>query len=321
MRRKILRTFWAGAVILMLGIPVSAARMLVPVGRVVGLSVVEGTVTVAAFDDELGEASREAGIEVGDEILTVDGTEIDSAEDLHKALERSNGTVSVEVRRQDQKYEMKVSPKATAEGPRLGIFLREGVTGIGTVTYFDPQTKEFGALGHGVSDGHGKVCAMDRGAVYPAGIVGIRQGEPGHPGQLKGFVTAREPIAPLQRNTACGIFGQGGDWHGEALPVAEVGEVKMGEAQILSNIEGDRVETFTIQIRRRNDSADANGRDLLLEVTDPDLLAATGGIVAGMSGSPIIQDGKLVGAVTHVLVNDPTRGYGILIENMLNAAA
>ncbi len=251
MRRRILRTVWAGAVILMLGIPVSAARMLIPVGRVVGLSVAEGTVTVAAIDEELGAASREAGIEVGDEILTVDGRQIDTAEDLHQALERSDGTVSVEVRRKDQKYEMKVAPAATAEGPRLGIFLREGVTGIGTVTYFDPQSREFGALGHAVSDGHGKVCVMDRGTVYPAEIVGIRRGEPGHPGQLRGYVTAKDPIAQLERNTACGIFGQGGEWRGEALPVAEMGEVEVGEAQILSNIEGDRVQMFTVQIRRR----------------------------------------------------------------------
>ena len=302
MKQKILRTAAALALTAVLVLPARAARMLVPVGRVVGLSVAEGTVTVAAFDETLGAAAQAAGMEIGDEIVAVDGAPIDTAADLQQALRASDGTVELELRRKDRRYRLKVAPQLTGDGPKLGVFLREGVTGIGTVTYFDPGTGEFGALGHGVSDSHGKICVMDSGAVYRATVLGVRRGEPGSPGQLRGMVTDPAMLAALEKNTACGVFGQGGAWQGEALPVAEPDEVQVGEAQILSNIDGERVQSFSVAIRRRNLSPQSHGRDLLLEVTDPKLLQATGGIVAGMSGSPILQNGRLVGAVTHVCV-------------------
>ena len=319
-KRKLLAGIWAMLLVPVLCVTGYAREMLIPVGRVVGLSLEEGSVTVAAFDDLLGMSARDAGIQIGDEILTVDGITIDSADDLQTALSQCGDTVELTLSRRGQELTVKLCPTATSDGPKLGLLIREGVSGIGTVTWYDPETDSFGALGHGVSDSRGALCDMRSGSVYAATVSGVRIGQVGAPGQLKGAVEDGDPIAVLEQNTPYGVFGTGTRWTGQALPVAEPEEVRTGSAQILSNIAGDQVETFSVEILRICDPDTANGRDMVIHVTDPELIAQTGGIVAGMSGSPIIQNGKLVGAVTHVLVNDPTRGYGILIENMLDAA-
>ena len=299
---------------------VFAQRMLIPVGRVVGLSLEEGSVTVAAYDETLGKLAREAGIHIGDEIISIDGMEIDSAGDLRRALEQSDGCVELVLERNGRRETLSLSPAATPSGPKLGVYLREGVTGIGTVTYYDPQEKTFGALGHGVNDSHGALYRMEQGYIYRATVVGVRPGKAGQPGQLKGSVTEETPAGLLTDNTSFGVFGEGVTFSGEALPVALPEEVEPGEAVIMSNISGSETELFTVELVKVYRGEEHKGRDMMIRVTDPRLLAHTGGIVAGMSGSPIIQDGKLVGAVTHVLVNQPDTGYGIFMENMLAAA-
>ena len=318
------RIFFRCLVLAVLGVvsigPVSAAELLIPVGEVVGMSLSEGSVTVAAFHETYGAAAREAGIEIGDEIVAVNGRTVDSASDLYDALKCSNGSVILDLSRGGRARQVKLSPAVTPEGPRLGVYVREGVTGIGTVTFFDPDGGCFGALGHGISDSRGSLAPMRSGWVYEAAVESVKRGKSGEPGQLRGAVQAQTPLGSLYANTAFGVFGTGCEWTGEALPVAERGEVRPGPAQILSNVSGDEVELYDVQILRCLGSDTPSGRDLLLKVTDPDLLQTTGGIVAGMSGSPIIQNGRLVGAVTHVLVNSPDTGYGILIENMLEAA-
>ena len=318
MRRKFIRGMTAAVLIIIYSIPAQAAKLLVPVGEVVGLSLSEGTVTVAAFHEVHGAAAREAGVRIGDEIVSVDGRAVDSAQDLYDALKRSGGTVELCLRRSGKDRRVCLSPEVTADGPRLGVYIREGVTGIGTVTYYDPDRGTFGCLGHGISDSRGQLARMESGWVYDAAVESVKRGRPGEPGQLKGAVEARTPAGSLRANTAFGVFGSGVRWNGEALPAAEPGQVREGAAQILSNVSGEEIALYDVEILKCR--PDGEGRDLVLRVTDPKLLEATGGIVAGMSGSPIIQDGKLVGAVTHVLVNDPTRGYGIFIENMLEAA-
>ena len=320
MKRGLMRCLAAAALGMALVLPVSAAQFLIPVGQVVGLSLSEGTVTVAAFHEVYGTAAREAGLQIGDEIESIDGKPVDSAQDLYDALKVSGGTVTVAVCREGKQQLLRMEPAITPEGPRLGVYVREGISGIGTVTYYDPNSGSFGALGHGISDSRGTVAPMESGRVYEAAVESVRRGQCGEPGQLRGAVSSQTPLGSLTANTPFGIFGTGAEWAGEALPVAAPGEVHTGKALILSNVSGDRVELFEAEILRCCAKDPSTGRDLLLKVTDPDLLEATGGIVAGMSGSPIIQDGKLVGAVTHVLVNDPTRGYGIFIENMLDAA-
>ena len=321
MKRKVMAVFWCWAVTVSLSVTAFAQRMLIPVGKVVGLSLTEGSVTVAAFDDTLGAAAREAGIQIGDEIVSVDGQQIDSAADLHQAMLRSGGRVELVLRRGDRERKVTMEPAITADGPKLGVMIREGVTGIGTVTYYDPQKQCFGALGHGVSDSRGMLCQMEQGRIYEATVAGIRAGIPGKPGQLRGAVTDGKAAGHLEKNTSFGIFGQGICYKGEALPAADGEDVQPGEAWILSNISGSETQRFEIEIVKVYHQEPSNGRDMMIRVTDPELLAQTGGIVAGMSGSPICQNGKIVGAVTHVLVNDPTTGYGIFIENMLAAAA
>ena len=216
-----------------------------------------------------------------------------------------------------EELELSVRPGVTPEGPKLGVLVREGITGIGTVTYYDPDTGNFGALGHGVSDAGGDLAPLRSGSIYGATVTAVRRGLPGEPGQLKGALGDPQPIGVVGKNCRFGIFGSCSPFRGQVLPT---GRPVPGSARILSNIQGDSVETFQVEILRLAEEGSDTGRDLMLRITDEKLLTTTGGIVAGMSGSPIIQDGKLVGAVTHVLVNDPTRGYGIFIENMLEAA-
>ena len=301
---------------------VSAATLLIPVGEVIGLQLKDDRVTIESFDAELGAAAQAAGLEVGDEILTIDDKPIHCAEDIRQALKQSDGDVHLQIRRGRQTRQLELSPVVTKDGPKLGILLKEGITGIGTVTYYDPQSGTFGALGHGVTDPDGELVVMSQGLAYAAQVDTVRKGRAGEPGQLMGAVTDPEPLAQLSKNTPQGVFGSGSLlFRGDPLPAASASEIRTGPATIRSTVQNGTVREYSVEILKIYPGSGADGRNMVLRITDPALLEATGGIVQGMSGSPIIQDGKLVGAVTHVLVNDPTTGYGIFIENMLDAAA
>ena len=299
----------------------SAARLLIPVGQVIGLEIGEDRVTIEGFDSRLGEAAQAAGLKKGDRILRIDGNDIHCAEDVRRALQRSDGDVDISIVRGSAVKELELEPSITADGPKLGIFLRQGITGVGTVTYYDPDSRTFGALGHGVNDQNGELVVMTQGFAYSATVDAVKKGKSGDPGQLMGSVTNRAPIAALSKNTLQGVFGKAQlPFRGEALPTAAISEIQTGPAVIRSTIQNGSVQEYSVEIMKIYPHSSADGRNMLLKVTDQRLLDSTGGIVQGMSGSPIIQDGKLVGAVTHVLVNDPTTGYGIFIENMLDAA-
>ena len=305
-------------------LPVSAREQtfLVPVGQVVGLEIGDDSVMVAAFDDTAGQEAKSAGLQVGDEIVKINGKAIDSAEDVLQALETSDGMVEITLARSGTYQVLRMQPRITRDGPRLGVYLRQGITGIGTVTFYDPQTGNFGTLGHGVNNGKGELLGLTKGRAYSASVLSVKKGKAGEPGQLRGAVKGEEALGTLAANTVQGVFGHADvPWQGEVIPVAPAEAVHTGSAVIRSTVTGDAVQEYSVEILKVYPSNRANGRNLLLKVTDPELLELTGGIVQGMSGSPIIQDGKLVGAVTHVLVNDPTTGYGIFIENMLEAAA
>ena len=321
MKRMISRIAIAVLCLWLLPQTVFGARELIPVGEVVGLELQNGTVTVAGLDEQLGSAAKAAGLQVGDVLLRVDDTVVRSAEDVRRALARSAGRVTLVVRRGDGEHSLQFAPRITADGPKLGAYLKQGITGIGTVTWYDPDTGEFATLGHGVNGPDGKLVSMTEGNAYDARVLSVRKGRSGEPGQLMGAVERAQPIGSLTANTVRGVFGTTGEgWLGRELPVAEAGQIRTGEATILSTVSGDTVREYSVQILKIYPKAKRAGRNLLIKVTDPALLEATGGIVQGMSGSPLVQDGKLIGAVTHVLVNDPTMGYGIFIENMLEAA-
>ena len=304
-------------------LPLSAfGKELIPVGQVIGLELRDNSVTVAGLDEAMAARTKASELAVGDRIMTIDGRQIQTAEDIRKALQRSDGTVTVAIQRNGKRRAYSLTPEITENGPKLGIYLRQGVTGIGTVTYYDPAAKTFGTLGHGVNDGKGRLLSLTEGYAYRARVISVRKGLSGDPGQLMGTIESKIPIGTLTKNTQQGVFGRSDTgWNGNAIDVADTDEIKTGNATILSTVSGDAVREYSVEILKIYPKSKLNGRNMLLKVTDPDLLATTGGIVQGMSGSPIIQDGKLVGAVTHVLVNDPTTGYGIFIDNMLDAAA
>ncbi len=301
---------------------VSASSLLVPVGELVGVKLENGTVTVAGFDAQPDYDPEAAGLKKGDILLKINETPIGCAEDVRTALANSDGSVQILVQRVSGITQVRIEPRITPDGPRLGVYLKEGVTGVGTVTWYDPKTGNFGALGHGVNTPEHTLVDMEHGDTYRASVVSVKKGKSGDPGQLIGTIRDTEPIGILTKNTPQGIFGNAKNaFSGQELPVASQQEIRTGSATILSTIDGTTPKEYSVEILKIYPSSASSGRNMLLRVTDSRLLQTTGGIVQGMSGSPIIQDGKLVGAVTHVLVNDPTTGYGIFIENMLDAAA
>jgi len=321
MKKNAIRFIFGFCSLLFFTVTVFAADMLVPVGQVIGLELFNDTVTVVAFDDCV-HTGRDAGLQIGDEIRKIDGCAIETAEDVRRALNSSDGSVDMTVSRGGKERQLRLEPQITIEGPKLGVFLRQGITGIGTVTWYDPETGCFATLGHAVNDSKGKLLNMSRGSAYPARVISVQKGKSGAPGQLKGALNTDVLLGQLTGNTGCGVFGKAPScWAGEAIPVGKSETVKQGLATIRSTVSDGAPRDYSVEIIKVYPKSRSDGRNMLLKVTDPDLLAATGGIVQGMSGSPIIQDGKLIGAVTHVLVNDPTTGYGIFIENMLDAAA
>ena len=305
-----------------LPVSASAARYLVPGGEVIGLELGDSTVTVAAFDEEIGHSAQAAGLRAGDCITKIDGKAISCAADIQDALNKADGQVVLTVSRSGKEKTFKIHPVVTPEGPKLGVYLKQGVTGIGTVTWYDPETGRFGTLGHGVNSPDGKLLQLRQGTAYEASVISVKKGRSGTPGQLMGVLDGEEPIGILEKNTNHGVFGTAQEaFEGEKLPVAQVSDIQTGKATILSTVSDGEVQEYSVEILKIYPNQKNAGRNMLLRVTDSRLLEITGGIVQGMSGSPIIQNGKLIGAVTHVLVNDPTTGYGIFIENMLDAAA
>jgi stage IV sporulation protein B len=322
MKKLIIKAVAAALTLWLLTGQAYAVESLIPVGRVIGLELSNNTVTIVAFDDSIGGNAKAAGLKIGDEIIHIDGTTIDCAQDVRDALTHSDGQIQLRIRRSSKEHDLHLTPEITCDGPRLGVFLREGITGIGTVTWYDPKTGAFGSLGHGVNTTGGELVKMQSGNVYNATVQSVKQGKIGQPGQLRGAVEGTVPLGTIRKNTQQGVFGSvSRGWEGDAVPVASKDAVKTGCATIRSTVAGQQVQDYSVEILKIYPDHKAEGRNMLIRVTDPTLLKATGGIVQGMSGSPIIQDGKLIGAVTHVLVNDPTTGYGIFIENMLNAAA
>ena len=298
--------------------PVCAQELLIPVGQLIGLEVKNDTLTVV--EPEGGTCP--AGIKPGDVLLKVNDTEVNDPEDVRSILNRADGAVELLLRRKEELVQVKLTPQITGDGPRLGIYLKQGITGVGTVTWYDPDTGAFGALGHGINSPQQTLVDMEQGTAYKAQVVAVKKGKAGEPGQLIGTISGKDSIGPLSKNAQQGVFGKAkGAFSGQELPVATKEEIKKGPATILSTVSGNTPQEYSVEIVKVYPTSAATGRNLLLKVTDPALLETTGGIVQGMSGSPIIQDGKLIGAVTHVLVNDPTMGYGIFIENMLSAAA
>lgn len=302
--KRIFRSIVCSVVLFtLLPLQTQAAELLIPVGRIIGLQLQSDAVTVAAYDDALGENARSAGLKIGDQIISIDGNKIQTADDVRAALSRCGDQLELTVRRGTKLSKLHMTPEQTADGPRLGVYLRQGIAGIGTVTFYDPDTGTFGTLGHGVSDAKGSLLKMTKGSAYEASILSVRKGRCGEPGQLKGGSDTAVACGTLLRNTPQGVFGttkQG--WKGEPLPVAAFDEVRPGSATIRCQVSNAGVQEYDVEILKIYPKDRSDGRNFLIQITDPALLQITGGIVQGMSGSPVIQNGRIVGAVTHVCV-------------------
>lgn len=304
---------------------------LVPVGRAVGIKLFSHGVMVVGLEEvptAEGAVSpaKESGLKVGDIITSLDGESVNTIEEMESILKACEGEpMAVTALRSGKQLNVTAEAAAClADGSyKLGAWVRDSMAGIGTVTFYDPATGHFCALGHGINDvDTNLLMPLKNGGIMASTVTGVIRGKAGAPGQLHGTFDMSGDLGTLTGNTACGVFGTLTDrdaFEGAPMPIAFRSEVETGPATILSNIDGDGVREYSVEILRIYPAASSETRNLMVQVTDPELLSATGGIVQGMSGSPILQNGKLVGAVTHVLVNDPTRGYGILSETMLNS--
>ncbi len=310
---------------------VAPEKYLVPGGNTLGIKIFTkglvcvGTQTVKDINGRTHDLAKEIDLRSGDILLKANHTELKQTDELIDLIQNAKNTpIRLTIDRQGKQMEKRVSAVETAEGFRLGFWLRDSTAGIGTLTFFDPATNTFGALGHPITDSDtGTVMPVSNGAVVETEILTVQKGEKGVPGELKGILkTEQTDIGTVTANTEHGVFGTLKQSPSEKTPcpVASGSNVKEGKAIILSNVSKDKVEYFEVEIQKNLPITAGGGKDMIIRVTDPALKEKTGGIVQGMSGSPIIQDGKLVGAVTHVFVNDPTRGYGIFIENMLAEA-
>ncbi|NLH01033.1 MAG: SpoIVB peptidase [Clostridiales bacterium] len=303
-------------------------KKLVPMGCTIGIQMfTDGVLVVGLSSTENGSApspGAAAGILPGDLIVKLGSEKIGSALDFKAAVSQMTGEpVTVTVIRGGETIQFTVCPNMKSGVPELGLWLRDNVAGIGTMTFFDPETGVYGGLGHGINDSDsGVIMPLGKGDIFRSTVIEIKKGCAGAPGELCGDFSTKTSCGNILKNTQCGIFGI---MHSDvpdaskAIPVAGSDEIVLGRASILANIHGTDVEEFEVEITRVY-RGNLDSRSLMLSITDKRLLQETGGIVQGMSGSPIIQNGKLIGAVTHVMVNDPTKGFGVSVEKMLHEA-
>lgn len=266
-----------------------------------------------------------AGIRIGDTVTAIEGKEIDSVIQMTELLSESDGkTLTLTIMRDGETKQIQVTPVFDGDSYKIGVWIRDSTAGIGTVTYIIPETGAFAGLGHGIYDiDTGKLVPLRRGTVNDVIISGIKKGRAGAPGELQGYFGS-EKLGTLMYNYDCGVYGVFSDIPDctkdtEPMPIGLSSDITEGDAEILCTLDDSGIKRYTVKITQisRDDSSTKN---FIIEVTDQELINLTGGIIQGMSGSPVIQNGKLVGAVTHVMIGEPTRGYGIFIENMLRGS-
>lgn len=309
-------SYYVGALPIKEAAAVPAKRpMLVPCGTPFGIKLkAEGVMVIAVRD---GSPAAEAGLKKGDVILGINGEDICTDEELSAALLPEN---TIRLRRGDSELCLDCAACGSEDGGRkIGAWVRDSAAGIGTLTFYDPESGKFGGLGHSVSDATtGETVPLLSGEITSADIYDIVRGSEGEAGELCGALLPDSVKGQLSANTSVGVFGELNEIPcGNAIPVAFRQEVKTGSAYILTTVSGTTPKKYSIEIERINLLGLGGSKSMLIRITDPELIEQTGGIVRGMSGSPIIQDGKLVGAVTHVLVNDPERGYAVFAQSML----
>ena len=303
---------------------ISETTHVIPLGTAFGIKLFTDGVIVASLTDipvTDGNScpAKDAGIEPGDYIVSVNGIPAASNTDIAKVIGSSQGQpLSFSVKRNNEIFETTVIPLFSGGSFRTGMWIRDSAAGIGTLTFYNPDTGVFAGLGHGICDmDTSDLMALDHGEPAEISLCGIMPGEENSPGQLKGYFTTDEALGSLLANNDTGVYGTLSEApQGEQMEVMPKEDVREGDVQILVTLDDSGPAYYDARIEKINPH-DRRTQNLIVSVTDERLLAATGGIIQGMSGCPIIQDGKLAGAVTHVFVDDPTTGYGIFAETMV----
>lgn len=312
-------------------------RMLYPGGQAIGILLRTDGILVIGYspvqvNQEEVYPAKEAGIQAGDMILRVNETQVIHDDELARLVDqlgKQGKEITLKIQRQNRTFNKTITPIYCEDTNtyRIGLFVRDNAGGVGTLTFVDPTTMQYGALGHMITNSETqRKLSILNGKLVAADIQGIKKGTVGTPGEKIGRFVSNDALGTISKNTSAGIFGTLSNRKiltesiaQQPIPIATSNEIMLGSATIYTALDGSEVNEFAIEIEKIIPSG-RDGKNLVIRVTDSELLSRTGGIVQGMSGSPIIQDGKLIGAVTHVLVNDPSRGYGIFIENMLEAA-
>lgn len=308
---------------------------LVPGGHSIGVVlhsqgvIVVGHSPVAVAEGQSVSPAKEAGITVGDVLLSINGIPAQSDAQVAEIIDssgRENRRLEILIKRGESRLNISLTPLYCQDTKRyrIGLFIRDSAAGVGTLTFLEPRSSTYGALGHIITDSDtNQPIDCDQGRIVLATVSGIQHGRRGHPGEKIGvFIEEEQVLGNIAKNSQFGIYGQlltplPVTLYNEAIPVASMSQVQLGPAEMLTVVDGQQIERFAIEIQKINLQETPEGKGLVVRVTDPRLLEKTGGIVQGMSGSPILQNGKLVGAITHVFVHDPTRGYGCFLDWML----
>ena len=299
----------------------------VPLGNIIGIKLYSNGVLVIGMTEVEGKKPYEnTGIKEGDLITTVDNVTVTTTEELIKCVNNSQGKqVKIKYIREGTEYVTDIEPVKTKEDKyKIGLWVRDGACGIGTATYYDPETGKIATLGHGIVDRDtDKLITIESGKLLTSTITKIRKGEKGNPGEIKGIINDNQTIGSINLNTDFGIYGNlkeintlGIDKN-NSLEIALKNEIKTGEATILLALEDEIRKEYKIEIKKIYKNNTEDNKSMLIEITDEKLIEKTGGIIQGMSGAPIIQNGKFIGAITHVLVNNPLQGYAVFGEIMI----
>lgn len=304
----------------------------IPVGNIAGVKLytngvlVVGMSEIEGYDNKKYKPYENKGIKEGDTIVKIDEKLINSTEDLIETVNNSQGRdIKVQYIHQEETKECSISPVKTSNSQyKLGLWVRDSAAGVGTVSFYEPTSKTFGALGHGITDiDTNELINIASGEFVTTRILNITKGESGNPGKIQGTVENQTNIGKIYKNSKFGIYGKVDNLSSlnidtsKEMEVALREEIKTGKATILCSLDNQQPQEYEIEIEKINKENNYDNKSMQIKITDQKLLEKTGGIIQGMSGSPVIQNGKFVGAVTHVLVNDPTKGYAVFGDIML----
>lgn len=304
----------------------------IPVGNIAGVKLytngvlVVGMSEIEGYDNKKYKPYENKGIKEGDTIVKIDEKLINSTEDLIETVNNSQGRdIKVQYIHQEETKECSISPVKTSNSQyKLGLWVRDSAAGVGTVSFYEPTSKTFGALGHGITDiDTNELINIASGEFVTTRILNITKGESGNPGKIQGTVENQTNIGKIYKNSKFGIYGKVDNISSlnidmsKEMEVALREEIKTGKARILCSLDNQQPQEYEIEIEKINKENNYDNKSMQIKITDQKLLEKTGGIIQGMSGSPVIQNGKFVGAVTHVLVNDPTKGYAVFGDIML----